>query len=91
MDVKKVLKEKSKKERKSKERNQINEESGEIKKMPRLTLAQKKIIKSLDKGKTAEEISKDLGMPLEKVKEQIDNLQNLDVIKAQEQKIYLTK
>ena len=91
VDVKKVLKEKSKKQRESKERNQIDEESGKIKKMPRLTLSQKKIIKSLEKGKTIEEISKDLEMPLEKVKKEIDNLQDLDVITAQEQKIYLTK
>ncbi|MDP2925820.1 MAG: hypothetical protein Q8N99_05605, partial [Nanoarchaeota archaeon] len=73
--------------------NQINklQESNEIKKMPRLTLLQKKITKDLDKGKTIEEISKDLRMPLEKVKEELNNLQDLDVVTAQEQKIYLTK
>jgi len=91
VDVKKVLKEKSKKQRKSKERNQVDEESGEIKKIPRLTLLQKKIIRDLDKGKTIEEISKDLGMSLEETKKELNNLQNLGIIKTQEQKIYLTK
>jgi len=86
IDVKKILKEKSKKER-----NQVDEESSEIKKMPRLTLSQKKIIRSLEKGKTTEEISKDLEISLEKVKEELDNLQYLGMIKTQEQKIYLTK
>ncbi|MFH0805831.1 MAG: ATP-binding protein [Patescibacteria group bacterium] len=91
VDVEKVLKEKSKKQRKSKERNQVDEESGEIKKIPRLTLLQKRIVRGLDKGKTTEEISKDLEISQEKVKEQLDNLQNLGMIKTQEQKIYLTK
>ena len=94
-DVKKVLREKSKKLRKAKQKNQINkqQESNEIRETPkltpRLTLPQKKIIKSLDKGKTIEEISKDLGISLEKVKEQVGNLQNLGTIPIQ--KIYLIK
>ncbi len=100
VDVKKVLREKNRKiERKSRQRteNQINkqQESNEIKETPkltpRLTLLQKKITRDLDKGKTIEEISKDLEISLEKVKEELNNLQNLNVIKAQEQKIYLTK
>jgi len=78
VDVKKTLREKNR--TKIKKRNQVNEESGEIKKMPRLTLPQKKIIKSLDKGKTIEEISKDLEIPLEKVKEELNNLQDLDIV-----------
>ncbi len=96
VDVKKVLREKNrniKQKSKQSTENQINklQESNEIKKMPRLTLLQKKIIKSLDKGKTIEEISKDLEIPLEKGKEELNNLQDLDMITSQEQKIYLTK
>ena len=95
VDVKKVLREKNRKiKQKSKQstENQTNEpQNNESKKIPRLTLLQKKIIRDLDKGKIIEEISKDLEIPLEKIKEELNNLQDLDVIKAQEQKIYLTK
>ncbi|MDP3026483.1 MAG: ATP-binding protein [Nanoarchaeota archaeon] len=100
VDVKKVLREKNrniKQKSKQSTENQINkqQESNETretpKPTPRLTLLQKKITKDLGKGKTIEEISKDLRMPLEKVKEELNNLQDLDVVTAQEQKIYLTK
>ena len=98
VDVKEVLAKKTKL-RKSKlsTENQINKlqennEIGEIPKLtPRLTLLQKKIVRSLDKGKRVEEIAKDLEMSLEKVKEQLDNLQNLNMVTTQNQKIYLTK
>ena len=94
VDVKKVLREKNRIKQKSKQgiENQINEsQNKETKKIPRLTLLQKKITKDLDNGKTAEEIAKDFGISLEKVKEELNNLQDLNVITAQEQKIYLTK
>lgn len=104
IDVKKVLREKNRKiERKSKQstENQINklQESNEIRGTPkltpgltpRLTLLQKKIIRDLDKGKIAEEIAKDFGMSLEKIKEELDNLQKLNMITIQNQEIYLTK
>lgn len=97
-DVKKVLKEKNRKiKQKSKQNteNQINklQESNlnHVWTEPRLTLLQKKIIRDLGKGKTIEEISKDLEISLEKVKEELDDLQDLNMITAQEQKIYLTK
>ncbi|MDP3027224.1 MAG: AAA family ATPase [Nanoarchaeota archaeon] len=99
VDVKKVLKEKNKKQRKSKQstENQINkqQESNKIRETPkftpRLTLLQKKITRDLDKGKTIEEISKDLEIPLEKVKEELNNLQDLGIIAADNQKIYSIK
>jgi len=94
-DVKKVLREKKKIKQKPKQstENPINEpqENNETKKIPRLTLLQKKILKSLDKGKTNEEISKNLEIPIEEVKEQLNDLQDLSMITTQEQKIYLTK
>ena len=74
-DVKKVLKEK-KKIKKSRQKN----EGDEIKKIPRLTLMQKKIIRSLEKRKTIEEIAKDSGMSIEEIKKQIDNLEKLGMI-----------
>ena len=96
VDVKKVLRRKNRKIKRKSEQsteNQINkqQESNEIRETPkltpwltpRLTLLQKQIVRSLEKGKTnIEEISKDLKIPLEKVKEQLDNLQNLNMVTA---------
>ena len=95
VDVKKVLRGKNRNiKQKSKEstENQTNEpQNNETKKIPRLTLLQKKIVRDLDKGKIAEEIAKDFGMSLEKIKEELDNLQKLNMVTTQNQEIYLTK
>lgn len=51
---------------------------------------QKKIIRNLNIGKTNEEISKDLAISQEEIKIQLDKLQRLGVIIAQNQEAYLT-
>ena len=95
VDVKKILAKKTKLRNLKPDtpnKNQINtnlQKSNEIRKIPcRLTLLQKKIINGLNREKTIEEISKDLTQPLEEIKVQLDNLQNLGIIVAQNQKIY---
>lgn len=98
VDVKKVLREKNrniKQKSKQSTENQINKQQESNLDYawtePRLTLLQKRIVRGLDKGKTIEEISKDLEIPLEKVKEQLNNLQKLNMVTIQNQEIYLTK